>query len=186
MLLILIVASTLAITSQNLSSPQEIDIQTNQTKDTTSQGSIDQIYKILDEIRFEIEKTTPSIQLQAILIETLDKIKGLESERYENFTEALLNVRKALISFYLRTNRYPIDLKELIPEFLKAIPYVKIHSDYGNSIKYIRTTSYDKDYTKAVDSTTEYLYFADPKSSYWGFFIINSTSTYNSTPYYKY
>ena len=140
----------------------------------------------LEKIRFEIEKSSHPCQFEEILNETLSRIRNLNSHKFDNFTDALLMVRRSLISFYLRTNRYPLDLKEIQPEFLPFIPYVKIHSEYGNSIKYIRTNSYDNDYTKAVDSTTEYLYFADPKSSYWGFFIINSTSQYKSQPYYKY
>lgn len=125
-----------------------------------------------------------------ILNYTLENLNTQEQkelqETEEDFTKALLKIRRALISFYIKTNRYPTDIKELIPNFINSIPKIKINDEYSNSIKHVRTNIYDKDYTKAIDSTTTYLYFSDPKSSYWGFFIINSTNTYNNDPYYKY
>lgn len=168
---------------------QENQIETIQTihlKENIIPKTTD-LYKILDDIKFEIENSTSNyLYIENILNEALNKIRNLNLDKFDNFTDALLLVRRALISFYIKTNKYPSDLRELQPDFLKSIPYIKIHSDYGNSIKYVRTNLYDKDYIKAIDSTTEYLYFADPKSSYWGFFIINSTNTFKDTPYYKY
>ncbi len=122
-----------------------------------------------------------------ILKDTKENISALKNKKiFQDPQKALYEIRKALISYYIKLNRYPSTLDELVPNFISSIPEIKIHSESNLSVKYIRTNAFDKDYTKAVDSSTEYIYFADPKSIYWGFLIINSTREVNGIPYYKY
>lgn len=160
---------------------------------TTLQQLKTEILSIHETIKLMIETLSNEREAQRykkILNSTLQNLKEQDYKeletKEEDFTKALLKIRKALILFYIKTNRYPTDIYELIPNFIDSIPKIKINDEYSNSIKYVRTNTYDRDYTKAIDSTTTYLYFSDPKSSYWGFFIINSTNTYNNEPYYKY
>ncbi|MCX7641190.1 MAG: hypothetical protein N2Z20_00970 [Elusimicrobiales bacterium] len=162
------------------------------TKETTSLYN-QNFDKIIEEIKLELYSITDDKikkDAEKILQNTLDGLKILKKTPTNicvyNISQSLLNLRKALISFYIKTNKYPFDLNELVPNFLFFIPQINIHGECNSRIKYIRNTNYDKDYTKAIDSSTEYLYFSDPKSSYWGFLIINSTHTFNEIPYYKY
>lgn len=175
----------------NETSTQTFTIQNTESSLNELRSELISITEIIKSKIEVLDNEKEAQNYKAILTETLEKINNIKTnqelnEKEDNFTQALLKVRKALISFYIKTNRYPLDLNELIPNFIKSVPQIKINSNYSNSIKYIRTTSFDRDYTKAIDSTTTYIYFSDPKSSYWGFFIINSTDTFNDTPYYKY
>ncbi len=159
------------------------------TNSQISLTQIEEINKIIDDIKIEISHidTTQKENIIKILKDAKENLTALKNKRIlQEPQKALLEIRKALISYYIKLNRYPSTLDELVPNFIPFIPEIKIHSDFNSSVKYIRTNAFDKDYTKAIDSSTEYLYFADQKSIYWGFLIINSTREVNGIPYYKY
>ncbi len=159
-----------------------------------SSQSYDSAYKIIDEIKSEIENTMEEgkiSEIENILTFTKEKIKSVKTEqktyyKEDNFQKALLKLRKSLLIYFLKTNRYPNDINEMVPDFLDMIPQININGDYKAEIKYVRTNKHDKKYENAIDNTTEYVYFSDPQSIYWGLILINSDKEFNNHPFYKY
>ncbi len=182
---ILLIFCNISYTQQHLSQQtQNISLS---TKDITLQQ--DEIEKTIEDIKREILQIddTKKEKILKILKETKDNIRLLKDEEYiKEPQQALLELRKAILSYYLKTNKYPSVLEELVPEFIPYIPKIEINSESASSVKYIRTSRFDTDYAKAVDSSSQYIYFSDPKSIYWGFLIINSTHQLNGIPLWKY
>ncbi len=90
-----------------------------------------------------------------------------------------------ILNSFIKTNRYPKQLEELEDTFIDFIPQINIHGEFNSRIKYV-SKEFDRDYTKAVDNTTEYIYFSDPQSKYWGLFLINSNKKFEEKHYYEY
>ena len=105
----------------------------------------------------------------------------------EDFKDALLKLRIAIQAYFYKNNRPPKDINELFPYYLKCKPEIKIKEGYRFSVKYIRTTAYDKNYKDAIDDSSEYIYFSDPQSIYFGLILINSKEkSEEEIPYYLY
>jgi len=141
------------------------------------------IYQKIELLKNEIEPIDISSSnfrvIDAILDETTDKIKYFKDhsnldKKEKDCEKALLKIRKALIKYFILTNRYPKNLEELVPYFTDYIPEINIHGNYDSRIKYISDRKFDKNYENAIDRSSEYIYFSDPQSVYWGFIILNS------------
>lgn len=157
-------------------------------------SAFSEIENLLDLIKqevYQINLTTENItNIKIILNETKDKIlilkeNGNLDKKEENFKKAILKLRKAILNFFIKTNKYPKQIEELIGNFIKFIPEINIHGEFNSRVKYV-SKEFDRDYTKAVDNTTEYIYFSDPQSKYWGFLIINSDKKFEERFYYEY
>jgi hypothetical protein len=150
---------------------------------SVSLNTSNQLLKLVDDIKNQISGReildNDRKQIEDILTETQNKISyvlkesGVEKKE-PDYNKALIKVRKALMDYFIKTNRYPKNIDEIVPYFTDFIPEIDVHNDFNSRIKYIRTRDFDKNYSKAVDNSSEYLYFADPQSLYWGLLIINS------------
>lgn len=148
-----------------------------------SSNTSNELLKLVDDIKNQISGReildNDRKQIEDILTETQNKISyvlkesGVEKKE-PDYNKALIKVRKALMDYFIKTNRYPKNIEELVPYFTDFIPEIDVHNEFNSRIKYIRTRDFDKNYLKAVDNSSEYLYFADPQSLYWGLLIINS------------
>ncbi len=175
---------------------EEIDIstitQSNQISQTIkSNQEIEDLLNLIKEEIYYIENSTESItNIKIILNDARNKIltlkeKGKLNKKEEDFRKAILKIRKALLNSFIKTNRYPKQLEELEDTFIDFIPQINIHGEFNSRIKYV-SKEFDRDYTKAVDNTTEYIYFSDPQSKYWGLFLINSNKKFEEKHYYEY
>jgi hypothetical protein len=143
--------------------------------------STDSFKSIIDSINDKLVIiSSDSIKIQKakeILEECRFKIETLLTENCNDYEEdsekAILKLRKALIDYYFKFNLYPLYLDELVPRFISCIPEINIHGEKSKRIKYISNLSYDKNYNAAIDETTEYIYFSNPRSKYWGLLILN-------------
>ncbi len=108
-------------------------------------------------------------------------------EEKMDFKEAIIKLRIALQAYLQKNYRYPKSLQELFPFYIKCMPAIKITDDYLSSVRYIRTNSYDKDYKRAIDDKTAWLYFSDPQSIYFGLILINSNAySQEGIQYFRY
>jgi hypothetical protein len=119
----------------------------------------------------KIQETKEILQDCNLKIETIINENCTDYE--EDIQKALIKLRKALIEYYFKFNLYPLYLDELVPRFISCIPEINIHGEKSKRIKYVSNLSYDKNYNSAIDETTEYIYFSNPRSKYWGLLILN-------------
>jgi len=171
--------------------------QINESKDITiSSNTISQYYQleqILENIKKSINENKPDEnkekEINLIINETSYKIYKI-LKNYEimastfNYKDSIIAIRQAIQSYFKKNNRNPKNIEELIPEYLITIPLINIHGEFNNRIKYIRNTHFDKNYISAIDDKTEYVYFADPQSIYWGLVLINSNKKSEEEIYY--
>lgn len=135
-----------------------------------------------------IEISTSNIdEIKEILNESKEKINLLlnHNRECEDPLKALLKIRKSLLDYFLKTNTYPKNLEELLPHFLASIPQINVHNKCDARIKYVNDFK-GKNYERIIDNTTEYIYFSDNQSPYYGFLLINSDKEYNGSKMYKY
>jgi len=138
------------------------DISTNPFK--TFLDSINEKLVIISSDSKKIQATKEILQDCNLKIETIIN---------ENCTDYEEDIQKALIEYYFKFNLYPLYLDELVPRFISCIPEINIHGEKSKRVKYISNLSYDKNYNSAIDETTEYIYFSNPRSKYWGLLILN-------------
>jgi hypothetical protein len=145
------------------------DISTSPFK--TVFDSINEKLIIISSDSKKIQETKEILQDCNLKIETI--INGNCTDYEEDIQKALIKLRKALIEYYFKFNLYPLYLDELVPRFISCIPEINIHGEKSKRVKYISNLSYDKNYNSAIDETTEYIYFSNPRSKYWGLLILN-------------
>ncbi|NLH39356.1 MAG: hypothetical protein GX445_04760 [Elusimicrobia bacterium] len=182
---VFIMSGMMALADDVLISTQDniVLISSETERVSVSLNTSNQLLKLVDDIKNQISGReildNDRKQIEDILSETQNKISyvlkesGVEKKETD-YNKALIKVRKALMDYFIKTNRYPKNIEELVPYFTDFIPEIDVHNEFNSRIKYIRTRDFDKNYSKAVDNSSEYLYFADPQSLYWGLFIINS------------
>lgn len=182
---IFIMSGMMASADEVLISTQDniVPVSSETKRVNVSLNTSNELLKLVDDIKSQISGKeildNDGKQIEDILTETKNKIsyvlKDSSIEKKEtDYSKALIKVRKALMGYFIKTNRYPKNIEELVPYFTDFIPDIDVHNEFNSRIKYIRTRDFDKNYSKAVDNSSEYIYFADPQSLYWGFFIINS------------
>jgi len=182
---VFIMSGMMALADDVLISTQDniVLISSETERVSVSLNTSNQLLKLVDDIKNQISGReildNDRKQIEDILTETQNKISyvlkesGVEKKE-PDYNKALIKVRKALMDYFIKTNRYPKNIDEIVPYFTDFIPEIDVHNDFNSRIKYIRTRDFDKNYSKAVDNSSEYLYFADPQSLYWGLLIINS------------
>lgn len=182
---IFIISGIMALADEVMISTQDniVLISSETEKVNVLSNTSNELLKLVDDIKNQISGIeildNDRKQIEDILTETKNKISyvlksGSIEKRESDYNKALIKMRKALMAYFIKTNRYPKNIEELVPYFTDFIPEIDVHNEFNSRIKYIRTREFDKNYLRAVDNSSEYIYFADPQSLYWGLFIINS------------
>lgn len=159
----------------NLNSQSTTTFKTDFSRDELKCNILGEIHKITVNSDAILNSEKSDI-LFKILQETNKRIIKLKENNINNFfspEESAIYLRKAILDYFFKTNKYPVNLNELIPEFIPYIPEINIHGEKNNRIKYIKSRKYDRNYRDAIDNKTEYIYFSDPDSRYWGLLILN-------------
>lgn len=114
---------------------------------------------------------------ESILAEVAAREQAAENAaRGEAAIKLLQNFRGALQVYYSELGgKYPASPRELLRDGSGAAPELLLPGhEKTSAITIIDSRKYDKDISKAVKNTGGWLYFAEPKSAYYGLLLLDS------------